>query len=374
MAYKIRKSIPKREDFEYREIEDFEDFELINNAFYEMGIRAKDFKKLTKVFAYCESLSEKIYKRIEWTDPLKNIESKDYTESECIPFTIVKKTAKENFEEALEQLENNNSERYDVELYKLLKLDFESFKNEIEIISLESKTNEELINLYSYSEGLMDLIHEIIKKEFYIDFYSFYYDEDENTVQKDIEYEESSTTSLYTKREYKKNHYIETVIDSDNNKIIKTLYPISKRKLLTDHILKFSSNHLILYKQVNQFIEHLLKDTQVKLKKQIALSDAFFCYDYYHYRLEEIARINQERQKLNLESFILQEAIKEIELINNDSYMTDSQKKKEKIPHEEIVLGETLNLLKEPSLNKTSKNYIFSELKFKESGINGSTV
>lgn len=267
MAYKIKKSIPKREDPEYKEIEDFEDFELINNAFYEMGIRAKYFKQLTKKYAYCESLSGEINKQIKWEDPFKTIVSKDYTQSECTPFTIVKKTAKENFEEALKQLENNSSERYNIELYKLLKLDFESFKKEIDILSLESKTNEELINHYSYIERLLDLIPEIIKKEFYIDFYSFYYDEDAKIVQKSVEYDESSTTSLYTKREYKKNHYIETVIDSDNNKIIKTLYPLSKRKLLTDHILKFSSNHLILYKQVTKFLENLFKATQVKLKK-----------------------------------------------------------------------------------------------------------
>ncbi len=162
MAYKIKKSIPKREDPEYKEIEDFEDFELINNAFYEMGIRTKEFKNLTKEYAYCESLSEEINKQIKWVDPLKNIESKDDTQSECTPFTIVKKTAKENFEEALKQLENNSSERYDIELYKVLKLDFESFKKKIEILSLESKTNEELISHYSYISSLLGLIPEII--------------------------------------------------------------------------------------------------------------------------------------------------------------------------------------------------------------------
>ena len=374
MAYKIKNSIPKREDPEYKEIEDFEDFELINNAFYEMGIRRSFFKKLTKKYAYCESLSKEINKQIKWVDPFENFEFKDYTEGECSIFTIVKKTAKENFEEALKQLENNSSEKYDVELYKLLKLDFESFKKEIEILSLECKTNEELINHYSYIEGLVDLIPEIIEKEFYIDFYSFYYEEDDNIVQKDVEYEESNATSLYIKREYKKNHYIETVIDSDNNKITKTLYPLSKRKLLTDHILKFSSNHLILYKQVIKFSEDLFKDTQVKLKKQTALSDAFFCYDYYQYRLEEVAKKNKRRQEQNLENFILQDAIESIELINNDSFMTDAQKRKERISDEEVIGIENLNLLKEPTLNKTSKSYIFAEQKFKKSGINSSTA
>jgi len=218
------------------------------------------------------------------------------------------------------------------------------------------------------------LIPEIIKNEFYIDFYAFYEEEEDNIEQKDVEYEKSSATSLYIKREYKKNHYIETVIDSDNNTIIKTLYPLSKRKLLTDHILKFSSNHLILYKQINQFVKDLFKDSQVKVKKQIALSDAFFCYDYYNYRLEEVRRENQKRQEHNLENVILQIAIDEIELINNHSFITYSEKKKEAIPFKEVIKAETINPVEEPTLNKTSKSYTFSERNFKKSGINSDTA
>ncbi|MDQ7062500.1 MAG: hypothetical protein Q9M43_15850 [Sulfurimonas sp.] len=39
--------------------------------------------------------------------------------------------------------------------------------------------------------------------------------------------------------------------------------------------------------------------------------------------------------------------------------MTDSQKKKGKISYEEVIGIEDLNLLKEPTLHKNSKSYIF---------------
>lgn len=374
MAYKIKKSIPKREDFEYKEIENFEDFELINNAFYEMGIRTNRFKKLTKIFAYCDNLFEQIDKLIKWDDTLKDIKSADYTDTEKTPFPLIQRTAKENFEDALKELESKDAQKYNKEVYDLLELDFESFKKEIEVSSIEDKTNDELINNHTYIETFLDIIPKIVEEELYIDFYSYYSGDEDNKLQNDIEYNESSATSLYIKCEYKTNYYIETTIDSDNNKITRTLYPLSKRKLLTDHIPKFSSNHLILYKQVTEFIENLFKATQVKLKKQIALAGAFFCYDYYHYRLEEVAKQNQIRKKQNLENVILQEAIDSIELITNDINLTYQEKKQKKIQDEEVIRAEKRNLLKEPTLSKNSKFYIFDEPKFKKSGINRSTA
>jgi hypothetical protein len=373
MAYKIKKRIPKREDPEYEEIEAFEDFELINNAFYEMGIRAEYFKELTKKFVYCEKLSEQIYKLINWKNSCKVAKHKNNKENEDSIFIIEKKTPKESFQNAFKQLENNNLKQYDEILYELLKLDFQSFKNEIVVSSFENKTNEELIQQYSYIETFLDMIPKIIAEDFYIDFYSYYYDED-TKVQKDIEYEESSATSLYIKREYKKNYYVETIIDSDNNKITRTLYPLSKRKLLIDHIPKFSTNHLIIYKQATQFLEDFFKTNQVKMKKQVALADAFFCYDYYHYRIEEVLKKNQNHQKLNSENVVLQDAIQSIESIDNNTYLSYPQKKEEKAPYIEIIIHEELKKIDNPTLNKTSKSYIFDESKFTKSGINRSTA
>ena len=68
----------------------------------------------------------------------------------------------------------------------------------------------------------------------------------------------------------------------------------------------------------------------MKIKKQKALADAFFCYDYYNCRLEEVAKKNKNLQNKNLENVILQEAIENILLINNNTLLTDQQKKKER--------------------------------------------
>ena len=46
MFFKLKTTKPKRDDFEYKEIENFEDFELLNNAVYEMAIRTKEVKEL----------------------------------------------------------------------------------------------------------------------------------------------------------------------------------------------------------------------------------------------------------------------------------------------------------------------------------------
>lgn len=374
MAYKIKKTIPKRRDVEYEEIESFEDFELINNAFYEMGIRTDKFKKLTKMFAYCDDLSNKITEIMKWEDSLKDIKSEDDTNNEKNVFNLIKKTPKENFEEALKELESNNEYTYNKEIYKLLELDFESFEEKVALSFLEDKTNEELINHYSYIETFLDTIPKVIADEFYIDFYSYYYDDKESEIQKDIEYEESSATSLYIKREYKKDYYIETVIDKDNEKITRTLYPLFKRKLLIEHIPTFLSNHLILYKQTTQFIENFFKNTQVKLKKQTALADAFFCYDYYHYRLEKVTSENKRRQKQNFENVILQDAIASIKSIDNDTFLSYPLKKEHKAPYEEVVQYEELKELDVPTLNKEYPSYVFDESKFRKSGINRSTA
>ena len=117
----LKNTIPKRDDSKYKEIEEFEDFELINNALYEMGIRNNGFKKLTKMYAYCESLSNQIHKQIKWEDPLQNIQSaNNISDEEEVLFSLIKKTPEENFEEALRDIGNSDKNEYNKELYDLL--------------------------------------------------------------------------------------------------------------------------------------------------------------------------------------------------------------------------------------------------------------
>ena len=62
MIFEIKTTEPKRDDIEYKEIEAFEDFELLNNAVYEMAIRTKEVKELFKIYNFCESSTDKITK------------------------------------------------------------------------------------------------------------------------------------------------------------------------------------------------------------------------------------------------------------------------------------------------------------------------
>ncbi len=397
MGYKQKERIPRRDDEIYKEIENFKDFELINNVFYEMAIRTKKFKELEKKFEYCERLHKKIDENINKAQ-LETIPSKDFTNNEnnttiiegidLYPFSskiIEQKSEKDNFEEALKRYEKDPLEKLDREQQKIFKLDFNDFKNviknklkientndEIEDLDFKYCNNNVLIEYFNWLYDFVLVIPEIIKKELYIDFLLYYYKENEE--RNDEEYEESPSTSLYIKREYKGTYYIETTIDDDNNKITRNLYPLTKRKLLTDHILKFSSNHLILHKQVIKFLEDFFKIIEVKIKKQMALADTFFCYDYYKFRVEEVEQENKKREEENLENVILEEAINNIKKINDDRYLTDQQKAKDRIPYEEIIQHEKLKPLNVPSINKTSKHYIFKETKFKESFISSGTA
>lgn len=396
MDYKQKKRIPRREDDIYKEIENFEDFEIINNTFYEMGIRTKKFKELEKKFEYCERLHNKTYESIiEQEDAKDNNEkntpiieqeaTKDNNENNT---TIIKqKSAKDNFEEALKRYEENPIEELNKEQQEIFKLDFSDFKNviknklkiedtddEIEDLDFKHCNNNVLIEYFNWLYDFVLTIPKIIKEEFYIDFLVYYYKGDEEGKEKDDEYEESPSTSLYIKREYKESYYIETIIDDDNNKITRNLFPLSKRKLLTDHLLKFSSNPLMLNKQLIRFLEDFFKVSEVKIKKQIALADAFFCYDYYNFKVEEVDQENKKREKENSENIILQEAKDNIERINKDTYLSVHQKEKEKAQYSEVIRQEELKLLNIPTINKNSKHYIFKETKFKKSGITSGTA
>lgn len=381
MDYKQKKRIPRRDDDIYKEIENFEDFEIINNTFYEMVIRTKEFKELKKKFEYCERLHNKINENINKAQ-LETIPSEDFINNENYTTIIEQKFTKEKFEEALKRYEEDPIEKLDREQQEIFKLDFSDFKNviknklkiedtddEIEDLDFKHCNNNVLIEYFNWLHDFVLVIPEIIKKEFYIDFLVYYYKGNEKGNEKDDEYEESPSTSLYIKREYKESYYIETTIDDDNNKVTRNLFPLSKRKLLTDHILKFSSNPLMLNKQLIKFLEDFFKVSKVKIKKQIALADAFFCYDYYNFRVEKVEQENKKREKENSENIAIQEAEDNIEKIENDTYLSVHQKEKEKAQYKEVIREQELKLLNIPTINKKSKHYIFKETEFKKSGI-----
>lgn len=266
MFFKLKTTKPKRDDYGYKEIENFEDFELLNNAVYEMAIRTKEVKELFKIYNFCESSIDKIKKFVASNKYDEQIKKKEQIiNTEILPneINMEYKTPEENFQIELKRFESNLLLNKDDELYKLLTLDLDIFKEKIGIFPLEEKTINEMEEASSKLSTLLYTIYEIIQKEYYIDFFGNI----ETKKHEKVEYEESDTTSLYIKREFEDNYYIETVIDADNNKLTKTMYPLTKRKLFTDHILRFSSNHLIFYKETIKFIEKFFKVNDGLIKK-----------------------------------------------------------------------------------------------------------
>ncbi|WP_323586111.1 hypothetical protein [Aliarcobacter butzleri] len=373
MFFKLKTTKPKRDDFEYKEIENFEDFELLNNAVYEMAIRTKEVKELFKIYNFCESSIDKIKKFVvsnKYDEQIKKKEQIINTEILPNEINMEYKTPEENFQIELKRFESNLLLNKDDELYKLLTLNLDIFKEKIGIFPLEEKTINEMEEASSKLSTLLYTIYEIIQKEYYIDFF----ENIETKKHEKVEYDESIATSLYIKREFKDNYYIETVIDADNNKLTKTMYPLTKRKLFTDHILRFSSNHLIFYKEIIKFIEKFFKVNDKTMKKQKTLADAFFCYDYYRYRLEQVNRKNKEAELKNSNNIFLQEALFNMSKIDNNKSISAQQKNEGKSEYIKTKEREEIKLKSTPSINKTSNYYIFNEKDFLKSGINKNTA
>ena len=373
MIFEIKTTEPKRDDIEYKEIEAFEDFELLNNAVYEMAIRTKEVKELFKIYNFCESSTDKITKFKSSNKYKKQIKEKEQTiNTEILPneINMEYKTPEENFQIELKRFESNLLLNKNDELYKLLTLDLDIFKEKIGIFPLEEKTINEMEEVSSKLSTLLYTIYEIIQKEYYIDFFGNI----ETKRQEKVEYEESMATSLYIKREFEDNYYIETVIDTDNNKLTKTMYPLTKRKLFTDHILRFSSNHLIFYKEAIKLLEDFFKMKEMKIKKQKALADAFFCFDYYKYRLEKVNNYNKKAEERNSKNIVLEEANDYIEEIKANTFLLPEEKNQEIKEYEEIIKNETIKKKEIPAINKKSKYYIFKEKNFLKSGINENTA
>lgn len=336
MIFNIKTTEPKRDDIEYKEIEAFKDFELLNNAVYEMAIRTIRVKELFKIYNFCDKFETKLAKRIKLKKIVgKKEQVKDITQQNEL--TLKSKTPKENFEEELKNFEENYLINKESESYRLLKLDIDTFIKEIDIFPLEDKTDIEISNIFRMLFNLSYDIVQIIQHEYYLDFFECMEKKLEGT-----EYEESLGQSLYIKREFEDNYYIETVIDTDNNKLTKTMYPLTKRKLFIDHILRFSSNHLIFYKEAIKLLEDFFKMKEMKIKKQKALADAFFCFDYYKYRLEKVNNYNKKAEERNSKNIVLKEANDFIEEIKANTFLLPEQKNKEIKKYEEIIKNETI--------------------------------
>lgn len=372
MNYYKKVKKPKRDDLEYIEIENFEDYELINNFIYECIIRTEAVKKLGIKYDYCYKKYNDIANFIDLEQYREEYieevhDNIDIAYQECIQnkdteiFELENdfyRTKKERFEDALQYVKKEQYKFFNNEAFELINEKLEEFKNKNNV-SLK-KNKHELYELSSKLDSTLSEIKEVLKNIFYLD-----------TDEEFEEYENYSFSSLYIKREYKETYYREIIVDKDNKTISKTIKYLPKRKLYLNNIIEFSSNHLILPIESKKLLETFFKIDKKYIKSSKIIADCFFCYDYYNFRVAEVKNKNNETKKLNKENYKIIELQEYIKLEENRGYFKDIEKiinwknqiDKEIIPKECI-----------PTLNKRSKYFVFDEEDFKNSDINRSTA
>ena len=164
-----------------------------------MAIRTKEVKELFKIYNFCESSIHKIKKFVASNKYDEQIKKKEQIiNTEILPneINMEYKTPEENFQIELKRFESNLLLNKDDELYKLLTLDLDIFKEKIGIFPLEEKTINEMEEASSKLSTLLYTIYEIIQKEYYIDFFGNI----ETKKHEKVEYDESIATSLYIDR------------------------------------------------------------------------------------------------------------------------------------------------------------------------------
>lgn len=373
MNYYKKVKKPKRDDTEYIEIENFADYELINNFIYECIIRTEAVKKLGIKYDYCykkyndianfidleqyiEEQIEKIYNNIG----ISNHECIQNKEIEICEFKNDSDYAEQVlFEDALQYVKKEQYRLFHNEEFELINEDLKTFKNK-NYVPLKKENKHELYELSSNLDSTLSEINEVLKNIFYLD-----------TDEEFKEYENSSSTSLYIKREYKETYYIETRVDKDNRTISKTIKYLPKRKLYINDIFEFSSNHLILPVESNKLLETFFKIDKKYIRSSKIIADCFFCYDYYNFRVAEVKNKNIKIKKLNKENYKIAELQEYIKLEENKGCYKDNTKIKElkKEIDDEKIKKECI-----PTLNKRSKYFVFDEEDFKNSDINRSTA
>lgn len=371
---KIKK--PKRDDPEYKEIEKFEDYELINNFIYECIIRTEAVKRLGLKYDYCSKkyndiknfmdLDQYIKEQIEEFFNNNAIDNHECTQNEeTETFEIENdfyRTEQELFEEALEFVKKEQYKLFNNEEFELINEDLETFKNKNNV-PLKKENKHELYELSSYLNSTLSKIKEVVKNTFYLE-----------PSKKFKEYENYSFSSLYIKRECKETYYIETIVDRDNRKISKRIQYLTKRKLYIKDIFEFSSNHLLLPIQSKKFLETFFKIDKKYLRSNKIISHCFFCYDYYMFRINEVETINKKNNDINDTNNFIIEYKENISNIRECTHLTDKEKNDEIESFKLKIKDELIPRQNIPTLNKKSINYIFDEKEFKKSGINRNTA
>ncbi|MFW2378537.1 hypothetical protein ACN4FU_03960 [Aliarcobacter butzleri] len=328
--------LPQRDDLIYKEIEEFEDYELTNCVAYEMAIRNKEVKRLVQVLKKMEHLrkSLKPKERINWKKNRRDyypiVENK-------LTFNVIKKELKNKYfiDFNKKQIINNKSEK---------------LKDSLGFISFIPKLQSIEANEFRAKEFEKWLfIDEIGKNEIIKDgYYSIqtYYKKDNKYKNKIYTNFKKELIKPYTKTEIELNlnlpkeeliAYISKIKDDfdKDNSIIKT--PLE----LLGEILE------------NENID--IKNLPKRDIKKI-YADMFFIYDYFIFQDK---KYKNEREKLKNE---LEIKIKEI----NKKWDYDKSDKKAEIEEQkndykinkqkyskEQIIDE---LMKELKFNRTKVN------------------
>ena len=373
MNYYKKVKKPKRDDTEYIEIENFEDYELINNFIYECIIRTEAVKKLGIKYDYCLKKYNDIanfidlekYREEQLEEVFNNIGISNH---ECIQnkdteiFELENdfyRTKKERFEDALQYVKKEQYKILHNEEFKLINEDLKTFKNK-NYVPLKKENKDELYELSSYLNITLSEIREVVKNIFYLD-----------TDEEFEEYENYSFSSLYIKREYKEAYYREIIVDKDNKTISKTIKYLPKRKLYLNNIIEFSSNHLILPIESKKLLETFFKIDKKYIKSSKIIADCFFCYDYYNFRVAEVKNKNSKTKISNKESYKIDELQEYIKEEYKKGYFRDMEKIQS---WREEINDELIKEKHKISLNKKSDYFVFKEKYFQESGINENTA
>lgn len=373
MNYYKKVKKPKRDDLEYIEIENFEDYELINNFIYECIIRTEAVKKLGIKYDYCYKKYNDIANFIDLEqyreECIKEVyDNIDIVYQECIQNKEIEICEFRNdsdyseqvlFEDALQYVKKQQYSLFYNEEFELINEDLKTFKNK-KNVPLKKENKHELYELSCYLDSTLSEIEEVVKNIFYLD-----------TSKQFMEYENSSSSSLYIKREYKETYYIETRVDKDNRTISKTIKYLPKRKLYINDIFEFSSNHLILPVESNKLLETFFKIDKKYIRSSKIIADCFFCYDYYNFRVAEVKNKNDKIVLRNKDNYKIIELQHDIKLEENKGYYKDNTKIKnwKKEIEDEKIKKECM-----PTLNKTKEYFVFKEKYFQESGINENTA
>lgn len=164
-----------------------------------------------------------------------------------------------------------------------------------------------------------------------------------------------------------------------------------KRPLLTIHennINKIEVDMNLPYKDFMDFMKNIkneydknnniVKNTSVLINKESEIKDAtltkknianaFYCYDYYHMRLNQTKIKNNKLKEENKNNPTIQRLEKEIEQINNLD-LSVSMKDQIRSDKEYKIYHEAKELIVAPALYKGSPNFVFKEKNFENSGI-----